>query len=253
MPKLSIVIPCYNEEVRIVKFFDAYAERVAATGLDYEFVMVDDGSKDKTLAMLQERRQKNSRICVLTHQPNRGRGYSVRQGILAATGELIFETDIDNSYDVPELEKFLHFLETNANYDLVIASREQKEAEAVVQQPGLRVLAGKLFHGLFFLVFGGEFTDVMAGCKLYRREAAQVIFKHQYDNEFLGAAETVFSAVKLGFRVKELPVQWQDDAEGSKVRPFRAAWRTLIGIMQMKVREWKGKYKRTYENPNPLA
>lgn len=244
-PKLSLVIPCYNEERRIPKYLDPFIARVAATGMDYEFVLVDDGSRDATLALLAKRAADNSRIRALTHQPNRGRGFSVRQGMLeGATGEYIFETDSDASYDVPEMQKFLQLLETHPEYDMVIASRELNEAQAMVQQPWLRVLAGKIFHGLFFLVFGREFTDVMAGCKMYRHEAAQVIFRHQYDNEFLGAAETVYAAKKLGFRIKELPVAWTDVAEDSKVRPFRAARRTLIGIVQMKVRDWQGRYKR---------
>lgn len=241
-PTISIVIPCYNEEKRIVRFFDAYFERLVRTGLDFECVMVDDGSKDITHRMLMDRAANDSRIRPMTYAPNKGRGYAVRTGVLAAQGEYIFETDIDASYDVPEMVKFFDFLRAHPEYDMLIASREQNEAHAVVNQPILRMIAGKVFHFLFFFFFGREFTDVMAGCKMYRRSAAQVIFHHQYNNEFLGAAETVYAAKKLGFRIKELPVQWTDDREGSKVRPFREARRTLVGLLRMKIWDWKGRY-----------
>lgn len=243
-PKLSVVIPCYNEEKRIPVYFDSYAERVAQTGLDYEFVLVDDGSKDRTYDMLLDRTQKNSRIRVLTHHPNMGRGAGVREGVLAAKGEFIFETDIDGSYDVPEMLKFLAYLEEHPEIDVVIATREHRDAKAVINQTALRIFAGKVFHAIFHIFFGDEFSDVMAGCKMYRQAPAQVIFRHQYDNEFLGAAETVYAAVKLGYKVKELPVTWTDDPAGSKVSPFRAARRTLAGLLKMKMRDFKGKYRR---------
>lgn len=244
MPKLSIVIPCYNEQKRLPRFFDPFIKKVEQTKIDFNCYLVDDGSIDQTLKELKERAQKDSRIIALTHQPNRGRGYSVRQGVLAATGGYIFETDVDGSYDVDEMIKFVDYLDAHSDCDLVIATREHREANAVVQQPRLRVFAGKVFHALFRLVFGGKFTDVMAGCKLYRQAAAKDIFFHQYDNEFLGAAETVFAADKLGYKIIELPVTWQDDAEGSKVSAWRAARRTLVGLLKMKIREWQGKYKK---------
>ncbi len=243
-PFVSIVIPCYNETKRLVTFFDPWIKRVDATGLDYECLLVDDGSRDSTYIALQERAAINPRLKPLTHLPNRGRGYSVRQGMMAANGRYIFETDVDGSYDVPEMVRFINFLESHPEYDMVIASREQNDAKALINQPPLRIVAGKIFHALFFLFFGGEFTDVMAGCKIYRRDAAKVIFSHQYDNEFLGAAETVYAANKLGFKIKELPVTWTDDPEGSKVNAWRAARRTLIGMIQMKWRGLRGMYRR---------
>ncbi len=242
-PKLSIVIPVFNEELRIGIYFDPYASRIAKTGLDYEFLLVDDGSRDRTYEILNERAKKNKRIRVLTHAPNRGRGYSVREGVLAAEGEYVLETDIDNSYDVPEVEKFVKFLDTHPEYDMVIATREHAEAKVVVQQPRLRVFAGKAFHFIFHMFFGDQFSDVMAGFKLYRYEAVQVIFRHQYDNEFLGAAETVYAASKLGFKIKELPVTWQDD-KNSKVRVLRATCRTLWGLFKIKIRSLQGHYRR---------
>ncbi|MFA5942643.1 MAG: glycosyltransferase [Candidatus Paceibacterota bacterium] len=241
---ISIVVPFYNEEKRMHEYFDPFFERIRQQLDDFELIAVNDGSTDQTVALLRERAAKEPRLIIAGYEKNQGRGAAVRAGVLQARGELVWETDADGSYDVSQCKAFAEYLEAHPDCDVVIASRENKHSHAVVNQPPLRVLAGKVFHALFRLVTGGSFSDVMAGCKMYRRDAAKVIFAHQYDNRYLGAAETVYAAGKLGYTVHELPVTWTD-VSGAHIKFITDTIRTLKGLTGIGIRTLEGKYMRS--------
>jgi len=238
---ISIVIPFYNEEKRMREYFDPFFKRIHEQLADFELIAVDDGSADTTVVMLLERAAKYPQIKVAGYPVNQGRGAAVRDGVMQARGDFVWETDADGSYDVSQCVAFQKYLEAHPECDVVIATREHKYSHAVVNQPPLRILAGKVFHSLFRLCTGGSFSDVMAGCKMYRKDAAMDIFRHQYDNRYLGAAETVYSATKLGYTVHEVPVTWTD-VSGAHIKFITDTVRTLKGLTGIGIRTLQGKY-----------
>ena len=238
---ISIVIPFYNEEKRLSEHFDPFFERMRGALDEFECIAVDDGSTDRTREMLLERAAQNSQLVVAGYPVNQGRGAAVRAGMFEAKGDLVWETDADASYDVSQCIVFKKYLDAHPKCDVVIATREHRHARAVVNQPPLRILAGKGFRWLFRVGTGIQFSDVIAGCKMYRRDAAADIFAHQYDNRYVGPAETVYVATRRGYTIHEIPVTWTDIST-SNIKYIRDTIRTLKGLMGIVIRTLQGKY-----------
>ena len=243
MPMLSIAVPVFNEEKRLPEKLTSYADYLEKNFPDYEIVFVNDGSYDNTLKVLETLSSANPKIRFINNDKNRGRGFAMRVGVLAAQGDYILETDADFPVSPDHIKIFMDFLDGHPEYDLIIGSREHPDSKFAVKQPPLRVFAGKIFHIIFGLAFGMRFNDVMCGFKMFRRDAAKDIFKFIYDSRYLAAGEIIFVARKFGYRIKELPVVWQDDKR-SKVRVFKDSLRTLWGILKMFSRDWQGKYDK---------
>ena len=238
---ISIVIPFYNEEKRLREYFDPFFERMCRALDEFECIAVDDGSTDRTREMLLERAVQNPQLVVAGYPVNQGRSAAVRTGMFEAKGDLIWETDADASYDVSQCIVFQKYLDVHPECDMLIATREHRHSRAVVNQPPLRILAGKGFRWLFRTGTGITFSDVMAGCKMYRRDAAADIFAHQYDNRHVGPAETVYVATRRGYTVHELPVTWTDIST-SNIKYIRDTIQTLKGLMGIVIRTLQGKY-----------
>ena len=131
----------------------------------------------------------------------------------------------------------------NPDYSVAIGSRAHPESSFVVKQPPIRIIFGEIFHFIFGILFGVKSRDVMCGFKMFKHEAAKDIFKYVYDDRYLAAGEVVLVAKRLGHKMKELPVRWEDDKR-SKVKVFKDTTRSLCGLGQMLVRDWQGKYDR---------
>jgi len=241
--KLSIAIPAYNEEKRLPEKLRPYISYLEKYFPDYELILVNDGSTDNTLSVLKELAARNSKITIVDSRKNRGRGFGMKAGVMAASGDYILETDADLPVSPDHLQIFVDFLDKNPNYDFVIGSREHPDANFVIKQSFMRMFAGKVFHKIFQIFFGSQFKDVMCGFKMFRRDVAKDIFKYVYDEKFLAAGEIIFVANKFGYKIKELPVAWAD-GRGSKVRIVRATSQTLWGLLQMRIRDLLGKYNR---------
>lgn len=241
--KLSIAIPVYNEEHRLPAKLEPYLRWLDANLIDYEIVLVDDGSTDGTLRYLKDSSFKNQRVRFIHNAKNRGRGFGMKTGVLSATGDYILEMDADLPVSPDHIITFIKFLEENQEYDYVIGSRGHPESTFLLKQPAVRVFAGNVFHGIFSFLFGGNYKDVMCGFKMFRKDAAHEIFKYVYDERYLAAAEIVFVGNKFGFRLKELPVAWEDDRR-SKVSVLKDTLRTILGLGRMFLRNWQGKYDK---------
>ena len=211
--------------------------------VDYEVVLVDDGSVDGTLRYLKDLSSRNQRVRFIHSPQNRGRGYGMKTGVLSAAGDYILETDADLPVSTDYIITFMKFLEENLEYDYAIGSRGHPESTFLLKQPAVRVFAGNVFHGIFSFLFGGNYKDVMCGFKMFRKDAAREIFKYVYDERYLAAAEIVFVGNKFGFRLKELPVAWEDDRR-SKVSVLKDTLRTIFGLCGMMSRNLGGKYER---------
>jgi dolichyl-phosphate beta-glucosyltransferase len=240
---ISISIPCYNEEKRLPEKLRPYLDWLEKNLPDYELVLVNDGSTDKTLEVLNNLAKENPKIKIVHNGQNRGRGFGMKTGVLASSGTYILETDADLPVSPDHILKFMDFLEKNPEYAFVIGSREHPESGFVVKQPFIRVFAGKVFHRIFMLFFGSQFKDVMCGFKMFRHDVAKEIFQYVYDEKYLAAGEIIFVANKFGLKVKEMPVVWEDDRR-SKVKVVRDTFRTLGGLLKLSIRNLQGKYDR---------
>jgi glycosyltransferase involved in cell wall biosynthesis len=238
---ISIVVPAYNEERRLPSTIDALVAYLAGRGFAFaEIVIVDDGSTDATAALVERRRAENPSIRLLRNPGNRGKGYSVRHGMLEAAGEWILFTDADLSAPIEELDK----LETAAGgerAEVAIGSRALDRSLIARHQPGLRETAGRFFNLVMRLVTGLPFRDTQCGFKLFEARAAREIFRRQRLDGFGFDVEALFIARRLGFRVAEVPVRWSD-VEGTKVSTLNGL-AAFVDLARVRLHQWSGKYR----------
>lgn len=241
-PDISIVIPAYNEEERLPRTLAKLFVYLGTLGRPYEIVISDDGSRDNTALVVKKIQETHPELRLISDGINRGRGNAVKRGIQEANGKVILETDSDGSVAEEAIGRFLSAFDHDPELDVVFGSREMKGANIVVWQPFLRVFLGYGFLYLARVLFlMPHVTDFTLGFKMFRREAARDIFKHQYDPFYVAEAEKVYVAHIRGHRYIELPVTWTDDAD-SRVRPFRDSFRSLSGLAKILGRRIAGKY-----------
>ncbi|MCM2304022.1 MAG: glycosyltransferase [Elusimicrobia bacterium] len=232
--RLSIVIPAYNEESRLPLTLERV--RAALGASDREIIVVDDGSRDGTA---EEAARAGASVVRLAR--NGGRGAAVRAGIEAARGGLVLEMDADGSVDAEAITRFADHFDRHPGVDVLIGSRNALGSVVVVPQPFLRVFLGGCFLFAAKAFFGWDISDYTLGFKMFRREAAADIMRHQHDAGYLAEAEIVVAARGRGWRLQELPVRWAEYG-ASKVRPWREAWRSLRGLAVIVARFLRGGY-----------
>ncbi|MFZ3215219.1 MAG: dolichyl-phosphate beta-glucosyltransferase [Candidatus Acidiferrales bacterium] len=232
-PELSIVIPAYNEEARLTRTLARIREYYSCrrTTSEYpanaapvitldqlEILIVDDGSKDGTAAIAERWARELPAVRLISNGDNRGKGYSVRHGMLEARGRLTLFTDADLSSPIEESEKLLAALA--AGNDVAIGSRALDRSLIAVHQSRLRELAGIIFNGFVRVFTGLPFHDTQCGFKIFRREAARVVFEQQRIERFGFDPEVLFLAKRHGLRTAEVPVRWAHDP-ATKVQVIR--------------------------------
>lgn len=236
-PYLSVVIPAYNEEVRIVPTIGAIAAHVSGLGLPWELIVSDDGSRDNTVRVIEELELANLRVIRAPH--NEGKGSAVRRGMLAARGRYVLFDDADNSTPIEEVSKVLHKL-TEEGYDVAVGSRAAAGAEEASKGLVRRTMSG----GLRWIVAAGfriGVRDTQCGFKMFTREAAQRLYKAQTIDGFSFDLEILYLADKFGYRIAEVPVAWVD-APGSKVDPAKEVQRFLRDLLKIKANDLRGVY-----------
>lgn len=236
---ISIIIPVFNEESRIPESLETISAFLANFKEESEIIVVDDGSWDATLKILEDF-SKRLGLKVLSHKTNLGKGAAIRTGIKSATGDKILFTDIDLSVPIETLESFNEVL--TGDTDIVIGSREHPDSQIEIKQFWLRELAGYSFTVLTNAILQVGVSDFTCGFKLFRREAARKIFAHQLINRWAFDAETLFLAKKYQFEIKEMPVVWRH-SEGSKVRFPQALVDSFFGLLYIRINDFLGKYE----------
>ncbi len=242
-PLLSLVIPAYNEEKRLPKTLQRTVPYLQGEHVSFEVIVVDDGSTDATLAVVQELAGKYPEIRLVSDGANHGRGAAVKKGIFESRGSLILETDADGSVADEAIIRFVERFENDTELDVIFGSRELPESRIVLWQPPLRIFLG---YGFLFLAralfWMWRTTDFTLGFKMYRRLAAHDVFKHQFDHYYVAEAEKVFVTKIRGHHFIELPVTWTDDPD-SRIRPVRDVFRSLKGMTLILIRFVQGKYR----------
>lgn len=237
---LSIVIPAYNEEKRLLPTLAKVKAYLGGRDLAFtEILVVDDGSTDGTAALVEGLVAEGG-IRLLRNPGNRGKGYSIRHGMLEAKGEWILFSDADLSTPIEELEK-LEAAVGGGCTEVAIGSRAIDRSLVEVRQPGLRELAGRLFNLVMRILTGMPFRDTQCGFKLFSRRAAREIFTRQRLDGFGFDVEALFLARKQGFRVAEVPVRWLD-VEGSKVSLMRGV-DAFVDILRVRWNDVRGRYR----------
>jgi glycosyltransferase involved in cell wall biosynthesis len=238
LPKLTIVVPAFNEAARIPSTLLELAEYCDQHG-SVEVLVVDDGSRDATAAQVEEFVRVHASFRLLRNPGNRGKGYSVRHGMLEAAGDWVLFTDADLSSPIAESAKL--FAAVKDGPVGAIGSRALDRSLVGVHQAPLREWSGRAFNVVMRLVTGLPFRDTQCGFKLYRRDAARSIFSRQKLDGFGFDVEDLFIARKLGLRVVEVPVVW-NNVEGTKVGPLSGA-RAFWDLALVRWHSLRGFYK----------
>lgn len=233
-PGLSIVIPAYNESRRLPPFLAdvrRYCDGLSA--LDYEIIIVDDGSTDGMDEVLEKLSNRWRRLEVIRHRNNQGKGAAIRTGLRASRGELVLVTDADGSTPIAEESKLRAAIEAGA--DIAIGSRLLLGDHACVQRHRLRAASGLAFAWLVRRVFGLPVRDTQCGFKMFRRELVEQLLGVCQETGYLIDVEFLAWAQRLGYQLVETPVTWRE-ISGSKVRPVRDGLRMLQGLLRLRRR-----------------
>jgi len=232
MNSISIVIPLFNEEKRLEPTLQAILSYCKKNFKSYEIIAVNDGSTDSTREILD--RYLNSNLKILTNKKNKGKGYSVRLGILAATHPLVLFTDCDLATPIEEVDKFLTLI--GKGCDGVIASRNLKHSKRVVKQPFYRQFMGKFFPLLVNLIAGLKFKDTQCGFKLFKTDVAKQLVRKQLVTRFAFDVELLYLAKKFKLDIKEAPVLWVDKP-GSTVNLSTDVGRMFIDLIKIRLND----------------
>lgn len=233
-PYLSIVIPAFNEERRIGPTLTAILAYAAAAPHPIEIIVVDDGSSDGTANVAREALGVRGDTSVLINGVNRGKGYSIRRGVLAARGRLALVSDADLSTPIEEADRLIGHL-TPMGRGLVIGSRALHDSRVEVHQNPMRELMGKVFNRVVRLITGLPFHDTQCGFKLMTRAEVAPIFEKARIDGFSYDVELIYVASRRGLPIKEVGVTWRN-APGSKVGMLSDPVRMLRDVWR--VRRW---------------
>ncbi len=222
-PDLSIIIPSYNEELRLPATLDRIASYLQTCGREAEILVVDDGSKDRTAAVAESFGNKIPSLRVVSNGVNRGKGFSVRHGIQEARGRIALFTDADLS--------------------AAIGSRAVDRSLISVHESRLREFAGIIFNKIVRIVLWLPFVDTQCGFKAFRRERCAILFEQQRIERFGFDPELLYLARHHGLRAVEIPVRW-GHSPATKVNMLRDSMQMFLDVFTIRWNSLLGRYPR---------
>jgi dolichyl-phosphate beta-glucosyltransferase len=243
-PRYSIVIPAYNEEARIGGALDAVVACIRQRSWNAEVVVVDDGSRDRTPELVLAFAANAPEVRMLQNPGNRGKGYSVRNGILHSFGEIVMFTDADLSAPIQEADGL--FAAIAAGADIAIGSRWLERTRQTIRQPLYRQFFGRCFNAVTRAVMGLPFADTQCGFKAFTRTVAQTVFQLQTIDRWGFDPEILFIALKRGYRIDEVPVSWAHD-ERTRISYLKDGLRMLQDIAIVRWNALLGRYNKQVE------
>lgn len=235
----SLIIPAYNESARLGSTLERVLAYVHAQGWNAEVIVVNDGSRDNTAEIVKSFAAKDPILRLVENPGNRGKGYSVRNGMLNARGEILLFSDADLSSPIEEAPKLLAALDQGA--DIAIGSRWLRSETQTHRQPLHRQLFGRIFNLLLRLTLGLKFKDTQCGFKAFKQPAARAIFPLQKIERWGFDPEILFLARKFGFKVKEVPVVWGHSG-GTRINPLLDGARMFQEMLRVRWYDLTGKY-----------
>jgi len=241
-PLLSIVIPAYNESARIGSTIVSVCRHAQSKPYLTELIVVDDGSRDSSPQLLSDFAARYPLMRVIRNEPNRGKGFSVRRGTLEARGEFVLFTDADLSTPIEEADNLLAALESTGA-DAAVGSRAVRRELVGIHQPFFRDYGGRLFNLLVRLFTGLPIGDTQCGFKLFRRATTRRAFALQQVPGFGFDPELLFLIQRLGGKIVEVPVRWNDNP-ATKVHFLRDSVRMALDLVAVRWRALTGKYPR---------
>jgi dolichyl-phosphate beta-glucosyltransferase len=236
---ISIVIPAYNEESRLSPTLDRVLNFVRQRVWDAEVIVVDDGSRDRTTDIVRDYAQSDGIVRLIQNPGNRGKGYSVRSGVLNARGKIVLFSDADLSSPIEEAPKLLEALENGA--DIAIGSRWMRSELQTKRQSLARQVLGRVFNLLLRVVLRLDFKDTQCGFKAFRRHAAKEVFQLQKIERWGFDPEILFLARRAGFKTVEVPVRWGHDT-GTRINPVADGSRMVADMLRIRWYSISGKY-----------
>ena len=240
VPDLSIIIPAYNEEALIVNTLESLRSYMMVRPEQYEIIVVDDGSQDKTVACVQEWQKKSeTNLQLLSNQENRGKGFSIRHGVMESRGRYVIFIDADLPYELDAIDGFLNALRNGV--DLAVGSRVLPGSE-VRGVPVFRYIAGQIFSLMVQAVLFSGLPDTQCGFKSFKSEAAREIFRRTSIDGFGFDVEMLFVARKLKFKIQPIAVHMIEHRQRSRVRLLNDSLKMFANLFMVRWMDWQGKY-----------
>src|SRR3990170_5846782 len=237
--KLSVVVPCYNEENRFQKGLTHYLSYLSKQKYPWELSLVNDGSHDQTVELMRDSARGKSNIQIVTYSRNHGKGYAIIQGVKTAHGQYILFTDLDHSVPIDTIESFFKYFEKG--YQAVIGSRRVRGAKILVHQHFLRELLGRGFTLFVRFLIDWRIKDATCGFKAFEKDIAQKIFNKITIYDWAFDAEILFICKKLKIQLIQAPVTWSD-VRGTQVRLQKDIIRSLFGLVKIRLNGLQGEY-----------
>ena len=241
-PELSLIIPSFNEELRLPATLEKVASYIRCRRPNTEVIVVDDGSSDRTAAVAESWRDRIPGLRVVANGVNRGKGFSVRHGSLEATGETILFTDADLSSPIEEGEKLFAALK---DHDVAIGSRAVDRSLIEVRESPFREIAGIIFNRIVRVILRLPFVDTQCGFKAFRRERCQIIFQQQTIERFGFDPELLYLARHHGLSTIEVPVRWAH-SPATKVSMTRDSLQMFLDVLMIRWNALRGRYRKEY-------
>ncbi|MGA1190712.1 MAG: dolichyl-phosphate beta-glucosyltransferase [Bdellovibrionota bacterium] len=228
-PFLSVIIPAFNEQRRLPPTLLDAVDFLDSLDKTYEVIVVDDGSRDGTSAVVQKFEKIRSQVRLIRLPKNYGKGHAVRTGALNAHGHFILFADADGSTAISEVHRLLNAIEEG--YEIAIGSRALRSDETEVKALLLRKVIGRVFNKIVNTILLPGIADTQCGFKLFSRKAANFLFSHQQSDGFSFDLELLFLAKKTGLSVREIAINWEN-VPGSKVNLLSDSLRMFLDIFR---------------------
>jgi dolichyl-phosphate beta-glucosyltransferase len=230
-PRLSIIIPAYNEAERLPVYLSEIRGELDRMNLDAEILVVDDGSKDDTAVYVKSVSRQDPRVQLLAQPYNQGKGKAIQRGMLEARGHHLLFADADGATPFREVQQLL--AAAAAGHEIAIGSRRASSEAATRERTGLRALMGQMFYSFVNFLAVPGINDTQCGFKLFRRDCARALFTDLNESGWAFDVEVLYRAQLTGYGIAEVAVDWHE-VEGSKVSPVRDAIRMFVAVFRIR-------------------